>query len=79
MYRDGIRLEMHSAIKASVHIIIVYRLHLAKKSKIKSSDLFAEFATLIDELSSISDEAIIAGDYNIHSDKPAETETKHLV
>jgi len=41
MYRDGIRLETHSAIKASVHIIIVYRLHLAKKSKIKSSDFFA--------------------------------------
>ena len=30
-------------------------------------------------MSSISDEVIIAGDYNIHWDKPTETETKHLV
>ena len=42
-------------------------------------DFFAEFATLIDELSSTSDEVIIAGDYNIQCDKPTETETKHLV
>ena len=94
LYRDNIRLEMHSATKAksyesvhvtltvggsSVHIIIIYRLHPTKKSKVKSSDFFEEFATLIDELSSMSDEVIIAGDYNIHWDKPTETETKHLV
>jgi len=94
MYRDDIRLDIHSSIKAksyksvhvtltvggsSVHIIIIYRLHLTKKSKVKSLDFFSEFATLIDELSSISDEVIIAGDYSIHWDKPTETETKHLV
>ena len=83
MYRDDIRLDMNSSIKAksyesvhvtltvgesSVHIIIIYRLYPTKKSKVKSSDIFAEFATLIDELSFISDEVIIAGDYNIHWD-----------
>ena len=52
-----------------------YRLHPTKKSKVKSSDIFAEF----DKLSSISDEIIIPGDYNIHWDKTTETETKHLV
>ncbi|KAK2167211.1 hypothetical protein LSH36_31g05031 [Paralvinella palmiformis] len=94
LYLDDIGLEMHSAIKAksyesvhvmltvggfSVHIIIICRLHPTKKSKVKSSDFFAEFATLLDELSSISDEVIIADDYSIHLDKPTETETKHLV
>ena len=94
MYRDDIRLDMDSSIKAKsyesvhvtltvggscVHIIIIYRLHPTKKSKVKSSDFFSEFATLIDELSSISDEVIIAGDYSIHWDKPTETENKHLV
>ena len=90
MYRDDIRLDMDSSIKAksyervhvtltvgesSVHIIIIYHLHPTKKSNVKSSDFFAEFATVIDELSSISDEVIIAGDYIIHWDTPTETET----
>ena len=86
---------MHSAIKAksyesvhvtltvgasSLHIMIVYRLHPIQKSTVKSSDFFAEFATLIDGLSSISDKVIIAGVYNIRWHTPTETETdKHLV
>ena len=68
-HRDDIKLDMHSAIKAnsyeSVHvtltvggssvdiIIIICRLLPTKKNKVRSSDLFAKFATLIDELSSI--------------------------
>ena len=82
MFRDDIRLDMRSAMKAksyesatlavggsSVHIIIIYRRHPTKKSKVKSSNILAELITLIDELSSISDEVIIADEYNIHWDK----------
>ena len=53
-------------VSLGIHIIIIYRLHLSTKSKVKSSDFFAEFAIFINELSSIFDEVIIAGDYNIH-------------
>ncbi|KAK2155222.1 hypothetical protein LSH36_246g06050 [Paralvinella palmiformis] len=59
MYRDDIGLGMHSVVKAksyesvrvtltvggpSVHILIRYRHHPSKKSKVKGSDFFAEFA-----------------------------------
>ena len=78
LYRDSVRLKMQPAIKAksyesihvtlnvggsSVHIIIKYRLHATKKNKMGCSDIFfAEYASPIDELSSIPDEVIIAND-----------------
>ena len=43
----------------------------------KSSDFFAEFANLKDELSSAPDEPTIAGDYSIHWDKSGES--KHVM
>ena len=92
MCLDSTRLNIKSAIKVksydSIHvalnvgrsrvlIIIIYRIDQTKKNNLRSEDFIAEFASLIDDLSSIADAVIIAGSYDIDWDKPGETEIEH--
>ena len=57
-YRDSTRLKMYPVGGSRAYIIVIYRLLPTKKNKVRSGDFLAEFAILIDELSSVVDEVI---------------------
>jgi hypothetical protein len=71
--------SMRLAIKiksVTIHLVVIYRVPPSKKNGLHSNQFHQEFCDMVDHLSTLKGNILIAGDFNIHWDK---TESREMI
>ncbi len=67
-----------SSNQSSFRSVIIYRPPRSKANPVKMTEFFTEFSSLTESLSVYPGRCLIAGDLNIHLDKPDDHDTKRM-